>query len=259
MPIMSERNLTDTHAHMADTRFDSDLDSVLERAREAGVVSIVCVSETFTDASRVLELSETHPMLRPAMGLYPGVLEIQQAESIIGLIRRNREKLVAIGEIGLDRWIVKEEADREIQEVIFRRFIDLARATDLPLNVHSRSAGRQVISTLLDCGAERVQLHAFDGKASTALPAVEAGYFFSVPPSILRSRQKQKLIRALPLEALLLESDSPVLGPNPQQRNEPANIIHSLRSIAEIKGISEQEAVEVISDNCRRLYGLPRS
>ncbi|MCK5008743.1 MAG: TatD family hydrolase, partial [Spirochaetales bacterium] len=129
----------------------------------------------------------------------------------------HRDRLAGIGEVGLDRWIVKEEADRSVQETIFRRYIDLAIELDVPLNVHSRSSGRQAIATLLDRGALRVQLHAFDGKASTAGPAVEAGYFFSVPPSILRSRQKQKLVRALPLGSLLLESDSPVLGPDPQR------------------------------------------
>jgi len=109
---------------------------------------------------------------------------------------------------------------------------------------------------LLDRGALRVQLHAFDGKASTAGPAVEAGYFFSVPPSILRSRQKQKLVRALPLGSLLLESDSPVLGPDPQQRNEPANIRYALKAIAEIKEMTEQTVAAVIDENYRRLYGL---
>ncbi len=113
-----------------------------------------------------------------------------------------------------------------------------------------------MIAALLDRGALRVQLHAFDGKASTAGPAVEAGYFFSVPPSIVRSRQKQKLLRALPLGSLLLESDSPVLGPNPQQRNEPANILYALRAVAAIKEVTEQAAAAVIAENCRCLYGL---
>jgi len=92
---------------------------------------------------------------------------------------------------------------------------------------------------LLEHNAKKVQLHAFDGKASTALPAVEAGFFFSIPPSIVRSRQKQKLVKQLPLSCLLVETDSPVLGPSPDERNEPANAVVSLNAIAEIKDISK--------------------
>ncbi len=100
-----------------------------------------------------------------------------------------------------------------------------------------------------------VQLHAFDGKAGSALPAVEAGYFFSIPPSVIRSRQKQKLVKLLPLECMLLESDSPVLGPSPQVRNEPVNILHAIGAISQLKGISEDQVRAAIAKNTRRLYG----
>jgi TatD DNase family protein len=98
-------------------------------------------------------------------------------------------------------------------------------------------------------------MHAFDGKASAALPAVEAGYYFSIPPSVVRSRQKQKLVKNLPLSCLLLETDSPVLGPTPDERNEPANVRISINAIAEIKGLHEAEVIEAVTENTRRLYG----
>ena len=126
---------------------------------------------------------------------------------------------------------------------------------DLPLNIHSRSAGRHVVSLLLEKGAQKVHLHAFDGKASAALPAVEAGYYFSVPPSIVRSRQKQKLVKQIPLSCLMVETDSPVLGPESGQRNEPANIIYSIKTIAEIKGVDEEKIWEKVFENTVRLYG----
>jgi TatD DNase family protein len=112
-----------------------------------------------------------------------------------------------------------------------------------------------VIEALLTEGAKRVQLHAYGGKASSALPALDAGYFFSIPTSIVRSRQKQKLVKRLPLSCLLLETDSPVLGPEPGKRNEPANLLVALRTIAELKEVSEEEVVEAVAENFQRLYG----
>jgi TatD DNase family protein len=104
--------------------------------------------------------------------------------------------------------------------------------------------------------ASKVQLHAFDGKFGAALPAVEAGYYFSVPPSVVRSEQKQKLVRHLPLSSLLVETDSPVLGALTQVRNEPANVVLAVRVISELKGLSEVEVIEAVSENTRRLYGM---
>jgi TatD DNase family protein len=248
-------SLIDTHAHLCSPEFHYDLVEVLARAFAAGVGSVIAVAETLVDAERNLELSERYGMIRPAAGLYPTVLDRAQAEATHRFIRQNRRRLVAIGEVGLDHWAVKEEKDQELQREIFRGFIGLARELDLPLNVHTRSAGRDAIGLLMEDGALRVQLHAFDGKASTAMPAVEAGYFFSVPPSVGRSRQKQKLVKHLPLGCLLVETDSPVLGPDLQVRNEPANLLLTVKAIADLKGISEQQVAEVVAANTVRLYG----
>jgi TatD DNase family protein len=247
--------LVDTHSHLCSSEFDHDLGEVLARARAAGVEAVVAVGETLADAERNLDLAEKFPMVKPAAGLYPTFLERDQAEKIHTFIRIHRAQLAAIGEVGLDHWAVKEEADRELQREIFKGFIHLSQELGLPLNVHSRSAGRHVVAMLLEEGATRVQLHAFDGKASAALPAVEAGYFFSIPPSVVRSRQKQKLVKQLPLTCLLVETDSPVLGPEPGVRNEPANLSLAIRAIAEIKSLPEQSVAEAVSQNTARLYG----
>jgi len=108
---------------------------------------------------------------------------------------------------------------------------------------------------LLETGETRVQMHAFDGKASAALPAVEAGFFFSIPPSVVRSKQKQKLLKHLPLSCLLVETDSPVLGPEPKQRNEPANVLISIKAISELKDIAEAAVIKAVWENTQRLYG----
>jgi TatD DNase family protein len=247
--------LTDTHAHLCDPAFDSDREEVLQRARAVGIEAIIAVGENLADARRNLELAEKHALLRPAAGLYPDVLDPLEAERMLALIRTQRRHLAAIGEVGLDHWVVKDDAAREIQRDIFCRFIELSKELDMTLNVHSRSAGRHAVKLLLEYGAVRVQLHAFDGKASAALPAVEAGYFFSVPPSIVRSRQKQKLVKNLPLSCLLIESDSPVLGPDPGQRNEPAKSVLAIDAIADLKNLHRQAVVEAVVENTRRLYG----
>jgi len=249
--------LVDTHAHLCDGSFHGDMGLVLERAVAAGISGIIAVGETLDDGRKNLELAQKYPRVLPAAGLYPTHLDPSAAQEVIAFIKKERERLAGIGEVGLDYWMVKDEQQREVQREIFSLFIELGKSLDLPLNVHSRSAGRHAIELLLEKGAAKVQLHAFDGKASTALPAVEAGFYFSVPPSIVRSRQKQKLIKHLPLSSLLLETDSPVLGPNAGERNEPANAMISLRAIAEIKELPEDAVMEAVLENTQRLYGYP--
>lgn len=247
--------LVDTHTHICDSAFDADRGKVLRKAAEAGVGAIIALGEDMADARRNIALADEHPMIIPAAGLYPTILDPDQAAQMYSFIRQERSKLVAIGEVGLDFWVVKEEPQKALQKEIFQGFISLSKELDLPLNIHSRSAGRHAVALLLENGATRVQMHAFDGKASAALPAVEAGFFFSIPPSVVRSRQKQKLVKHLPLSCLMVETDSPVLGPVPKVRNEPANVTVSIRAIAELKNVSEGEVMESVAENTKRLYG----
>ena len=252
---VSAPKLVDTHAHMCDPSYDEDRNAVLGRARKAGVKAIIAVGEDLADARKNVALSQQYPILKPAAGLYPTHLDLEQARQMADFLRHNKSHIVAIGEVGLDYWVVKEASDKALQREILKMFIDLSKELKLPLNIHSRSAGRHAIALLLENDAARVQMHAFDGKAGAALPAVEAGYFFSIPPSVVRSRQKQKLVKRLPLSCLLIESDSPVLGPSPHERNEPANIRQSIKAIAALKDGSEEEVVAAISENTERLYG----
>ncbi len=244
----------DAHAHMASEDFAQDLPAVLARAEAVGVQGIVAVGETLEEAERTLALAEQHFLVKPAAGLYPTILDPDHAEAVIALARRQVERLVALGEVGLDHWLVKEEADRKIQEEVLAKFVALSNELELPLNVHSRSAGRHCIAFLRACGARRVLLHAFDGKTSAAAEGVRSGYFFSIPPSVVRSVQKQKLVRGLPLECLLLETDSPVLGPDPAVRNEPQNVTIACQAVASLKGVTPEEVARVTTDNARRLF-----
>lgn len=247
--------LVDTHCHLTSDDFSDDLDAVLHRAREAGVTRLLCMGETAEDNRAVLGLATRYPEVLPALGHYPAHLDDAMADQSEALIREHRGVIAAIGEVGIDHWLAREPEEREHQHALFSRFVRLALELDLPLSVHSRSAGHHAIGLLRDLGAERVCLHAFDGKARYAQEAAEAGYYLSIPPSVARSPQKQKLVRAVPLGRLLLETDAPVLGPERGERNEPANILCSVRMVAELKGVSESEVIAVCGQSSRALFG----
>lgn len=246
--------LFDAHAHMYADAFAADLDDVLARAAARGVQAILTVSETVDEAQYILDLAARHPLLRPCAGLYPTILDRDAATAMLAFIRQHADQLVAIGEVGLDYWKVQEDTDRELQRDILAQHIALSEELALPLNVHSRSAGRHAIAWLREHGATRVLMHAFDGKASAAKAGVDAGFSFSIPPSVVRSPQKQKLVRQLPLECLLLESDAPVLGPEKGGRNEPGNVLISCQTIASLKGLTVEEVADVTTANARRLF-----
>lgn len=248
--------MIDTHAHLCDPAFADDLEEVLQRAKDAGVQGIIAVGEILADAETNLTLSDRFPgLVHAAAGLFPTHLDEDVAGELEDWMRARAERWIAVGEIGLDYWKVQDHEQREVQERIFRRFVDLAMELDVPVNVHSRAAAAPTVARLLDWGAVKVQLHAFDGRAVKAEPAVEAGYFFSVPPSIVRSRQKQKLVARVPLENLMLETDSPVLGADPKVRNEPREVVTSLKVIAEIKRLPASDVRERLLENTVRLYG----
>ena len=125
--------------------FDADRGEVLQKATTAGVGAIIAVGENIADARRNIELADKYSMICPAAGLYPTILDRDQAEQMHAFIRSERSKLVAIGEVGLDFWIVKEEDQKALQKEILKGFIDLSKELDLPLNIHSRSAGRHAV------------------------------------------------------------------------------------------------------------------
>lgn len=255
--------MIDCHAHLAAAVFDADRSEVLARAAAKGVRRVVVVGEHLEDDRRVLEVTGRHPELKPALGMHPDRFADDrepatdtEIDAVIALIEDNRDRLACIGEVGLDYYYAKSEERRELQRTCLQRMTRLARKLDLALNVHSRSAGHYTLDLLADLRPERVLMHAFDGKAGHAERAArQHGFVFSIPPSVVRSEQKQKLVRVLPLESLALESDSPVLGPERTERNEPANIHIVVRAIAELKGVSEQAVRDATDAAARRLFG----
>ena len=259
--------MIDCHAHLASEDFDADRDAVRRRALAAGVTTVLVVGEDARDNERVLRVidcaADTGARMLPCLGFHPDRFADDQPpparadiDRAIEQIRRHAGAIAAIGEVGLDYWYVKDPDRRRAQGELLEELTDLSRELGLALNVHSRSAGHYTVDLLLAAGAEKVLMHAFDGKVSHAVRAAEAGYVFSVPPSVVRSEQKQKLVRRLPLESLVLESDSPVLGPDRDRRNEPANLTFARDFIAGVHGVSPDRVDEVSGATARRLFPL---
>lgn len=255
----------DCHAHLAIDAFDGDRLEVIENARKAGITTIVVVSEDLEDSRRTLEVCRDDPtLLHPCIGLHPDRFAEEKPtptaadiDAVCRLARQHRNEIAAIGEVGLDYWRVKTAQNRALQRQCLEHMARLARELDLPLNVHARSAGRHTLELLAAVGAPKVLMHAFDGKAGHARDAAERqGWIFSIPPSVVRSTQKQRLVRVLPLESMALESDSPVLGPEPGRRNEPANIRHTLRYIARAKNVSEEKVALITTRNAQTLFSI---
>ncbi|XP_072906972.1 putative deoxyribonuclease TATDN3 isoform X2 [Hemitrygon akajei] len=243
----------------------NDIDAVVEQSKKVGLLALVAVAEHAGEFERLIELSDKYPgFVLPCFGVHPvqgnpsqeqRSATLEDLEDALPLIEKYKGCLLAIGEVGLDFTprFASTEVQKNEQRKVFIEQIEIAKKLDLPLNVHSRSAGRPTINLLKEQGAQKVLLHAFDGKPSVAMEGVKAGFFFSIPPSIIRSEQ-QKLVKQLPLECICLETDSPALGPVKQIRNEPQNISISCQYIAQVKGLSVEKVMEVTTQNAIKLF-----
>ena len=263
--------MIDCHAHTYPPQFSKeDLDELLREAASKGVTAIVTVPESLADCQEVLTLAAAQPLIQPCAGLHPvqpihdhgfysscRCVQSEDLPPVLSFIRNHVEQLVAIGEIGLDfsPHIIGTDASlREMQQQVFAAQIQLANELNLPVNVHSRSAGHYVIDCLIANNAQGALLHAFDGKLGHALKGAAAGFYFSVPPSIVRSPQKQKMVKGLPLDNLLLETDSPALGPEKGVNNKPSNISIACAEVARIKGVSREEVAAITTANALKLF-----
>ncbi|KAH3856830.1 hypothetical protein DPMN_099425, partial [Dreissena polymorpha] len=242
-----------------------DIDDVIEAAKKAGVMAALVCATAVSEFNKVIQLADRFPdFVLPCLGVHPvqGALtgeqrcvtlkDLEEAVPIIGLYH---ERLGAIGEIGLDFQprITRTAEDKEVQREVLTKQVELARKFDLPVNVHSRSAGRPTITLLKELGVKSALLHAFDGNPKYAMEGVREGYYFSIPPSIVRSEQ-QKLVSALPVENLLLETDSPALGPLKQGRNTPSNLSVSCSYIAEAKHLTIDQLACLTTQNAMKLF-----
>lgn len=192
--------MIDTHCHLADPQFDADISQVIGRAKNAGVKKAIVCAEFCTDFPRILKLAEAYPdFIRPAIGVHPaqeGKLSANWThfEGVEASIRQNRDHLIAIGEVGLDFtpiYLKNPQVDKEIQKEILKKHIEFAKDLELPLNVHSRTAGKETIDWLIKNGARNVQMHAFSGNAKDAEAGIAEGFYFSIPPSFSTTKVEE--------------------------------------------------------------------
>ncbi|XP_057200516.1 tatD DNase domain containing 3-like isoform X2 [Triplophysa rosa] len=255
----------DCHCHISAADFDSDIVEVIEESKRAGLVALLAVAEHAGEFEKIIQLSQRfHGFVIPCLGVHPvqgqdpaqprGAV-LQDLDAALPLIDKYKEHIVAIGEVGLDFTprVVSSDEGKDSQRQVLIQQAHVAKRLNLPLNVHSRSAGRPAIHLLKELGVENALLHAFDGKPSVAMEGVKAGYYFSIPPSIVRSDQ-QKLVKQIPLESMCLETDAPALGPEKQVRNVPRNISIGAECIAKIKGVPLERVREVTTQNALRLF-----
>lgn len=249
--------LVDTHAHLTFKAFKRDLDQVIERARRAGVVFIVNATLDAEDFTKALRIAQRYKgYIYVALGCAAQTVSESQLESTLDAIERYRGQYVAIGECGLDWHWVKDEERREFARRAFRVLAEKARDLDVPLIVHCREAFDDVMRILREVKPDRLVFHAFSDTPQNALEVVRHGWYVSVPTIVCRSELHQKVARVVPLEHLVLETDSPFLSPYPRTRNEPANVRVAAEFIARLRGIAPEEFAERTTENACELFGV---
>ncbi len=230
-------------------------EEIVKRAKKAGVLIMINQGVNHEANKKCLDLSSKFREIKSALGLYPiDALNLNDNEidAEIGLIRKNKEKVVALGEIGLD--FKEDVTNKEKQKEIFQKIIELSFELDIPLIVHSRKADQEAIEMLEKAGAKKVVMHCFSGNFKLVRRVIEHGWFFSIPASIKFSEHFQKIAKECPISQLFCETDSPYLHPDKERNNEPANVVESYKKIAEIKGISLNECERSIEENYKKFF-----
>jgi TatD DNase family protein len=246
----------DSHCHLDFKHFDKDRNAVIARAKEAGVVMMINSGVDLSTNKKSLELAKKYDFMRATLGLSPNSLDGvtgRDLQSLLDFIKENAGQAVGIGEAGLDYYRCTDAGARNRQVEIFKRVIDLSRSVDLPLVIHSRDAEQQALDIVKDL--DKVVFHCYGGTLNTMKQAVDRGFYISIATVICRSGQHQVLARNVPLENLLVETDSPFLAPK-RGRNEPMNVLDSIRLIAKIKGIEPSEVALATARNAKMIYRI---
>lgn len=250
----------DTHAHYDDEQFDTDREALLDSMAAGGVGTIVNASASVESWDKVLGLTEKYPFIYGMIGVHPdeaGSLDeekFRRMEELLG-----REKIVAVGEIGLDYYWDKEEHDT--QKYWFIRQLELAAKKHMPVSVHSREAASDTMEIMKKYGAGmQAVIHCFSYSLEMAREYVKMGYYIGVGGVVTfkNARKLKEVVQEIPMERIVLETDCPYLAPEPfrGKRNSSLNLTYVAQAVAELKGTSPEDVICRTEENARKLYNL---
>ena len=247
----------DTHAHLADSEFNEDRKEVIQRAKDAGIGKIVLIGCDVEGAKRALNLAYTDDMFDVAIGFHPeGVLEDRDEASMFELMKDPKVKL--IGEIGLDFYWDKDSEHHKQQEELFIKQINWANQLNKPISIHMRDASKKTYDLLKTHLVKRGGvMHCYSGSVEMAREFIKLGFYISLagPVTFKNAHIPKDVAREIPLEWLLIETDSPYLAPHPLRgkRNESSYLVETAKVIAELRGIPLEDLESSLETNYKRL------
>ena len=250
----------DTHAHYDDAQFDADREALLSAMPENGVGLILDPGCDLESSRAAIALAEQYPHVYAAVGYHPENCA-PYTDADLDILRRlaQHPKVVAIGEIGLD-YYWEQNPPKEFQQAVFRAQLALARELDLPVIVHDREAHADCLAIVKEFPGVRGVFHCYSGSVEMARELWKLGWYtgFDGPVTYKNARKTVEVAAEVPLERLLLETDSPYMAPVPKRgtRNDSRNIAHIAAKIAEVRGMTADEVIRIAADNGKRLFGI---
>ncbi|MER3127279.1 TatD family hydrolase [Bacillus pumilus] len=253
--------LFDTHAHLNAEQYKEDLEQVIERAKSEKVEKIVVVGFDRPTITRAMELIEEYDFIYAAIGWHP-VDAIDMTDEDLLWIKElsKQEKVVAIGEMGLDYYW--DKSPKDVQKEVFRRQIALAKEVNLPIIIHNRDATEDVVTILQEEGAADVGgiMHCFTGSLEIAKACMQMNFYISFggPVTFKNAKKPKEVVKDIPSDRLLIETDCPYLTPAPfrGKRNEPSYVKYIAEQIAELREISFEELAELTTKNAKKVFGI---
>ena len=248
----------ESHAHYDDEAFDEDREELLTSLKEHGIGNVINVGASLAGCKKTLELMEKYPFLYGAMGVHPGETAELDEDGLAWLHQQcSRDKVVAVGEIGLD-YYWKDNPPREFQQTVFRKQIELALELDLPVIVHDREAHQDSLNVVLDYPELRGVFHCFSGSPEMAGILLNRGWYlgFDGPITYKNAQKAPEVAAVTPLDRIVVETDSPYLSPAPLRgkRNDSRNLSYIIEKLAEWKGVSPEEMTRITWENGLRLF-----
>lgn len=252
--------LIDSHCHLNTKEFADDLPQVIANAKAAGVSLMQTICTRSSDFSGIIEIVEKYPEIYASFGIHPHEVEKEKLLSIDEIVSHaSHPKVIGIGETGLDYYY--EHSKRDIQQESFINHIKAASRTNLPVIVHSRNADEDTISIMsseMKTNSYPGLIHCFSSTRELSKSSLDIGLYISIAGIITfkNSDDLRDIMQYVPLDRILVETDSPYLAPVPMRgkRNEPAFVKHVAEMLAQVKGISVEDIAEITTDNFKRLF-----